>query len=218
MGIINLCLKNDWSTLFVHLWSLVFGVDFFFFPSLLFCTAVFNKEEDIGTYTIKAVDDPRTLNKILYIKPSANIYSFNDLVSLWEKKIGKTLEKVYVLEDQLLKNIEGQWFFPSIFGNCRFTSYWFYSNSKFWSSPLKVLGFLFPLFLQRPLFQWMWYYQLVTLYLWKEITLTLRSSPHLEWKLQSFIQMLNTQQWMSTSISLYENHLPYSVCLRLNEA
>ena len=70
-------------------------------------TAVFNKEEDIGTYTVKAVDDPRTLNKILYIRPPGNIYSFNDVVSLWEKKIGKNLERVYVPEDQLLKNIQG---------------------------------------------------------------------------------------------------------------
>lgn len=68
--------------------------------------AVFNKEDDIGTYTIKAVDDPRTLNKVLYIKPPGNIYSFNDLVSLWEKKIGKTLERIYVPEEQLLKNIQ----------------------------------------------------------------------------------------------------------------
>ncbi|KAF8027287.1 hypothetical protein BT93_E0252 [Corymbia citriodora subsp. variegata] len=67
--------------------------------------AVFNKEDDIGTYTIKAVDDPRTLNKILYIRPPANIYSFNDLVSLRERKIGKTLERVYVPEEQVLKNI-----------------------------------------------------------------------------------------------------------------
>ncbi|XP_057964689.1 phenylcoumaran benzylic ether reductase POP1 [Malania oleifera] len=68
--------------------------------------AVFNKETDIGTYTIKAVDDPRTLNKILYIRPSANTYSFNDLVSLWESKIGKTLERIYVPEEQVLKNIQ----------------------------------------------------------------------------------------------------------------
>ncbi|KAF8405247.1 hypothetical protein HHK36_010148 [Tetracentron sinense] len=68
--------------------------------------ALFNKEDDIGTYTIKAVDDPRTLNKILYIKPSGNTYSFNELVSLWEKKIGKTLEKIYVPEEQVLKNIQ----------------------------------------------------------------------------------------------------------------
>lgn len=69
--------------------------------------AVFNQEADIGTYTIKAVDDPRTLNKVLYIMPSGNIYSFNELVALWEKKIGKTLEKVYLSEEQILKNIEG---------------------------------------------------------------------------------------------------------------
>ncbi|KAL0360660.1 UNVERIFIED_CONTAM: Isoflavone reductase-like protein [Sesamum radiatum] len=58
--------------------------------------AVFNVEQDIGAYTIKAVDDPRTLNKVLYIKPPKNIYSFNELTALWEKKIGKTLEKEYI--------------------------------------------------------------------------------------------------------------------------
>lgn len=69
--------------------------------------AVLNDERDIGTYTIRAVDDPRTLNKILYIKPSKNIYSFNEVVALWEKKIGKTLEKFYLPEDQLLNQIAG---------------------------------------------------------------------------------------------------------------
>ncbi|KAG2319040.1 hypothetical protein Bca4012_054697 [Brassica carinata] len=67
--------------------------------------AVFNKEEDIGTYTIKAVDDPRTLNKILYVRPPMNTYSFNDLVSLWEKKIGKTLERIHVPEEEILNQI-----------------------------------------------------------------------------------------------------------------
>ncbi|XP_038888580.1 phenylcoumaran benzylic ether reductase Pyrc5-like [Benincasa hispida] len=57
------------------------------------------------TYTIRAVDDPRTLNKILYVRPPKNIYSFNDLVTLWENKIGKTLHNYYVPEDQVLKNI-----------------------------------------------------------------------------------------------------------------
>ena len=71
-------------------------------------TVIFVKEEDIATYTIKAADDPRTLNKILYLRPPANILSWNEIVSLWEKKIGKTLEKIYVLEDQLLKKIQGE--------------------------------------------------------------------------------------------------------------
>ncbi|KAF8406447.1 hypothetical protein HHK36_008534 [Tetracentron sinense] len=69
-------------------------------------TAIFNEEDDIATYTIKAVDDPRTLNKILYIKQPCNTLSFNELVSLWEKKIGKTLERIYVPEEQVLKNIQ----------------------------------------------------------------------------------------------------------------
>jgi len=53
------------------------------------------------------VDDPRTLNKILYVRPPANTYSFNELVSLWERKIGKTLERVYVPDEDILKNIQG---------------------------------------------------------------------------------------------------------------
>lgn len=69
--------------------------------------AVFNEEHDIGTYTIKAVDDPRSLNKVLYIKPPKNIYSFNELVALWEKKIGHPLEKEYIPEELLLKQIQG---------------------------------------------------------------------------------------------------------------
>ncbi|GMI89748.1 phenylcoumaran benzylic ether reductase 1 [Hibiscus trionum] len=68
--------------------------------------AVFNYEGDISTYTIKAVVDPRTFNKILYIRPPKNTYSFNEIVALWEKLIGKTLEKMYVPEDQLLKQIQ----------------------------------------------------------------------------------------------------------------
>lgn len=70
-------------------------------------TVVFNKEEDIATYTINSVDDPRTLNKILYIRPSNNTLSFNELITLWERKIGKTLERNYVPEEQILKQIQG---------------------------------------------------------------------------------------------------------------
>ncbi|KAK9084781.1 hypothetical protein Sjap_025192 [Stephania japonica] len=68
--------------------------------------AIYTKEEDVGTYTIKVVDDPRTLNKTLYIRLPENIYSVNELVSLWEKKIGKPLEKIYVSEEQVLKHIK----------------------------------------------------------------------------------------------------------------
>ena len=68
--------------------------------------AIFNDEHDIAAYTIKAVDDPRTVNKILYVNPPKNIYSHNDLVSLWEKKIGNKLEKTYLSEEELVKQIQ----------------------------------------------------------------------------------------------------------------
>lgn len=68
--------------------------------------AVFNAEDDIATYTIRAVDDPRTSNKILYTKSSFNIISFHNLVSFWLKKIEKTLERIHVQEEQLLKDIQ----------------------------------------------------------------------------------------------------------------
>lgn len=68
--------------------------------------AIFAAEEDVGTYTIKAVDDPRTLNKILYLRPPSNILSHNELVSLWEKKVGKRFERVYIPEDEVLKKIQ----------------------------------------------------------------------------------------------------------------
>ena len=77
---------------------------FFFNISIV---AVFNEEHDIGTFTIKTVDDPKALNKVVYIRPPKNSVSFKELVAVWEKKIGKTLEKEYIPEEQLLKNIQG---------------------------------------------------------------------------------------------------------------
>ncbi|KQJ86432.1 isoflavone reductase homolog PCBER [Brachypodium distachyon] len=67
---------------------------------------IFAVEDDVGTYTIKAVDDPRTLNKTLYLRPPSNTLSHNELVSLWEKKVGKTFERVYIPEEKVLKKIQ----------------------------------------------------------------------------------------------------------------
>lgn len=61
--------------------------------------AVLMVEEDIAVYTMRAVDDARTLNKILYMRPPANILSHNELISLWEKKAGRTLQRVHVPEE-----------------------------------------------------------------------------------------------------------------------
>ncbi|KAK9942511.1 hypothetical protein M0R45_008173 [Rubus argutus] len=41
------------------------------------------------------------------LMPPGNVYSLNELVELWESKIGKKLRKVFVSEEELLKKIKG---------------------------------------------------------------------------------------------------------------
>lgn len=72
-----------------------------------FFVGVFVKESDVAAFTISAVDDPLTLNKVLYLRPPGNVCSLNDLVEMWEAKIGKKLEKLHVSERELLKKIKG---------------------------------------------------------------------------------------------------------------
>nr|GEW16908.1 NAD(P)-binding domain-containing protein [Tanacetum cinerariifolium] len=62
-------------------------------------------EDDIATYTIRTIDDPRTLNKTVYIRPPANILSQREIVEIWEKLIGKQLEKTYLSEQEFLDAI-----------------------------------------------------------------------------------------------------------------
>ncbi|KAE9595730.1 hypothetical protein Lal_00031016 [Lupinus albus] len=64
--------------------------------------AYFVDGNDIGKFTMKAIDDIRTLNKIVHFRPSNNCYSINELASLWEKKIGRTIPRVTISEDDLL--------------------------------------------------------------------------------------------------------------------
>ncbi|CAI8588675.1 unnamed protein product [Vicia faba] len=63
-------------------------------------------EADVGTYTIRAANDPNTLNKAVHIRLPNNYLTTNEVIALWEKKIGKTLEKTYVSEEQVLKDIQ----------------------------------------------------------------------------------------------------------------
>ncbi|KAL2336009.1 hypothetical protein Fmac_010455 [Flemingia macrophylla] len=60
------------------------------------------------TYTIEVENDPNALNKSVHVRLPANYLTFGEIISLWEKKIGKTLEKTYVTEEQVLKDIKGQ--------------------------------------------------------------------------------------------------------------
>ncbi|KAG2241155.1 hypothetical protein Bca52824_090442 [Brassica carinata] len=57
----------------------------------------FVNEVDAAAFTIKTIDDPRTLNKTLYLRPSGNVCSMNDLVEMWEGKIEKKLVKTLLL-------------------------------------------------------------------------------------------------------------------------
>ncbi|XP_077234855.1 bifunctional pinoresinol-lariciresinol reductase 2-like [Tasmannia lanceolata] len=70
--------------------------------------AIFVDEDDIGTYTIKAIDDPRTLNKTLYLRPLENILSQRDVIRIWEKLIGKELEKSTISAEEFLTMMKGQ--------------------------------------------------------------------------------------------------------------
>ncbi|RDY04599.1 Leucoanthocyanidin reductase, partial [Mucuna pruriens] len=64
--------------------------------------AYFVDGNDIGKFTMKAIDDIRTLNKTVHFRPSSNCYSINELASLWENKIGLTIPRVTVTGDDLL--------------------------------------------------------------------------------------------------------------------
>uniref|UniRef100_A0A7N0ZXU9 NmrA-like domain-containing protein n=1 Tax=Kalanchoe fedtschenkoi TaxID=63787 RepID=A0A7N0ZXU9_KALFE len=64
--------------------------------------AYFVAGSDIGKFTIKALYDPRTLNKSVHFRPKSNYFCINELASLWESKIGRVLPRVTVSEDHLL--------------------------------------------------------------------------------------------------------------------
>ncbi|KAM0005818.1 putative oxidoreductase [Helianthus debilis subsp. tardiflorus] len=68
--------------------------------------SIFVDEDDIAAYTIKTIDDPRTLNKTLYIRPPANILSQRQVVEIWEKLLGKVLQKSSMSEKQFLDSLK----------------------------------------------------------------------------------------------------------------
>ncbi|KQJ91703.1 isoflavone reductase homolog [Brachypodium distachyon] len=67
----------------------------------------FMDEDDVGTYAIKTIDDPRTLNKTVYLRPSENILTQMELIAKWEKLSGKFLEKIHIPNDEFLASMEG---------------------------------------------------------------------------------------------------------------
>eukprot|EP01018_Ginkgo_biloba_P001418 Gb_31336 [translate_table: standard] len=63
-------------------------------------------EDDIAAYTMKAIDDSRTLNKTVYIRPPQNILSQSEVVQIWEKLCGRLLEKPCILEEDWLTQMQ----------------------------------------------------------------------------------------------------------------
>ncbi|EOA38284.1 hypothetical protein CARUB_v10009778mg [Capsella rubella] len=67
---------------------------------------VFADEEDIAKYTAKTLNDPRTLNKTVNIRPPDNVLTQLELVQIWEKLTGNKLEKTNIAARDFLANIE----------------------------------------------------------------------------------------------------------------
>jgi hypothetical protein len=61
----------------------------------------------MSSLVIRAVEDPRTLDKVMYVRPPTNICSFAKLVHMVEKKTGRTLKRHYVSEQEIAKKIQG---------------------------------------------------------------------------------------------------------------
>ncbi|XP_075100526.1 isoflavone reductase homolog [Nicotiana tabacum] len=68
---------------------------------------VYMDEDDVATYTIKSIDDPRTLNKTVYLRPQENILTQRELIAKWEKLKGTDLEKISISEQDFLSSMKG---------------------------------------------------------------------------------------------------------------
>lgn len=68
---------------------------------------VYMDEDDIATYTVKSIDDPRTLNKTVYLRPPENILTQKQLIQKWEKLTAKKLEKCSVSAQDFLASMKG---------------------------------------------------------------------------------------------------------------
>ncbi|XP_030500543.2 bifunctional pinoresinol-lariciresinol reductase 2 [Cannabis sativa] len=68
--------------------------------------AIYVDEDDIAKYTIKTIDDPRTMNKTVYLRPPKNILSQREIVQVWENLIGKELHKSSISKQEFLANLK----------------------------------------------------------------------------------------------------------------
>ncbi|KAM6555415.1 hypothetical protein CsatB_002434 [Cannabis sativa] len=68
--------------------------------------AIYIDEDDIAKYTIKTIDDPRTMNKTVHLRPPKNILSQREVVQVWENLIGKELHKSSISKQEFLANLK----------------------------------------------------------------------------------------------------------------
>ncbi|KAL0360080.1 UNVERIFIED_CONTAM: Eugenol synthase 1 [Sesamum radiatum] len=64
--------------------------------------AVLVYEEDVGVFTIKVAIDPRAYNRVVIYRPAADVISQLELISLWEKKTGRSFNKVHLPEEEMV--------------------------------------------------------------------------------------------------------------------
>ncbi|XVE58710.1 hypothetical protein DITRI_Ditri04bG0190900 [Diplodiscus trichospermus] len=68
--------------------------------------AYFVAGTDIGKFTVMSINDDRTLNKTVHFQPPSNLLNMNQMASLWEEKIGRTLPSVTITEEDLLQRAQ----------------------------------------------------------------------------------------------------------------
>lgn len=121
--------------------------------------AIYVEEYDIATYTIKTIEDPRTLNKTLYLRPPLNILSQKEVVQIWEKLIGKQLNKSFISGQDYLSNMKGLIIFLLALSN---HIYW----EKSINSTIIVLFFL-DVFYRTWICTSSWFGPLLSHFLWR---------------------------------------------------
>ncbi|XP_015077408.1 isoflavone reductase homolog [Solanum pennellii] len=67
---------------------------------------VYMDEDDVATYTIKSIDDPRTMNKTVYLRPPENIMTQRELIAKWEKLKGTQLDKISISQQDFLSSMK----------------------------------------------------------------------------------------------------------------
>lgn len=92
-------------------------------------------EDDIAMYVLMTVDDPRTLNKTVYLRPPQNILSQKEVVAIWEGLIGKQLEKTFLSDQELLGMMNSMCLYSFSFGYSTLNFIW--ALCKSW----ETLGF-----------------------------------------------------------------------------